>query len=146
MKLLNVLTLSLSMAFLSGCAQTARKTYSGEPKDRSQIAVLIGGATEFARERYSTQFHDYAELDAGKKPTFNRVYDAFQTAPRELHMLPGRYLVRINCMVGGNRNAWLLISLEVAAGATYEIICEPVPSDLGKVRARSRRIEIQSQN
>ncbi|MGH8641401.1 MAG: hypothetical protein ACRET6_06805, partial [Burkholderiales bacterium] len=125
-----------------GCATPVVQTYSGEPKDTRQIAIVKGGASEFANGKYFASFAQYAELEAGKKPEFKKMGDAFAGYAKELHMLPGRYAVMTYCAIG-NHFAFPIVNLQVEAGATYEITCAPVADNLSTVRASARRIDAQ---
>lgn len=142
MRSLNLAIVSLAAGVLAGCVGPVQ-TYSGEPKDMKQIAVVTGGSTQFAGGTYIAFFVSYAELEAGKKPEFKKVGDAFAGYPRELRMLPGRYAVMTRCTIG-NQYAFPAVSLQVEAGATYEITCEPVADRLSTVKASARRIDAQA--
>jgi hypothetical protein len=84
-------------------------------------------------------FVSYAALEPGIKPTFNKVGDAFTGYPKELTMLPGRYLVMTRCATG-NQYAFPALRLAVAAGEVYEVKCEPVADQLSRVRVLARRV------
>jgi hypothetical protein len=143
MKSLNLAIVSITVGVMAGCAAPpAVQTYSGDPKDARQIAIVKAGTTEFPNGKYYASFSQYAEREVGKKPEFKKLGDAFAGYARELHLLPGRYAVMTYCAIG-NYAGFTIVDFQVEAGATYEITCAPVAGNLSTVRASARRIDAQ---
>ena len=136
--------LPLLLSTLAGCAGTVQ-TYSGNPKDASQIAVVRARASEFSGtgNRYFVSFASYAKLEPGQKPVPERVGNAFTGYPSELQLLPGRYAVMTRCSIM-NQYAFPSFTLDAVAGATYEVICEPVADQLSRVRAIVEKVDTPS--
>lgn len=133
----------LLLSTLAGCAGTVQ-TYSGDAKSDSQIAVVKSRAHEFvgSGSRYFAFFASYAKLEPGQKPVFQNVGNEFTGYPKELRMLPGKYMVMIRCGTQG-QFAFPSFNFEAVAGATYEVICEPVANQLSTVKATVEKIDGQ---
>ena len=60
--------------------------------------------------------------------------DSFIGFPREIHMVPEKYLLLTRCLIG-NQYALPSVPVDAAAGMTDDIRCEPITDHLGKVKA-----------
>lgn len=128
----------LFLALLTGCSGTVQ-TYQGEPRDISEIAIVRGGSNKpgmkefWQTYKYTAGFVAYTHLEEGKKPEPVSV-DNFSGGIMELHMAPGKYLLSMRCF-NDRVTAFPSVAINAVAGMTYEVRCEPVVDNFGKVKA-----------
>ncbi|MDK9764223.1 hypothetical protein KI743_19640 [Vibrio sp. D420a] len=137
----NSLSLSailLTVFSLSGCVGVVH-TYEGSKKPLNEVAVLKGENLEFAGRNYRVLFSSYTDLSDDEKD-FKNVGDAFIGYPKEIHMLPGDYVVLTHCIVG-DEYAFPAVKASVKAGETYEVKCGPIPDKLNTVGAMIQVVE-----
>ncbi|MFZ3183834.1 MAG: hypothetical protein WA173_06800 [Pseudomonas sp.] len=117
---------------LTACVGTVH-TYEGEKKPPNEVAIIKAKTNEFSGASYFVNFASYADISKGDRK-FKDVGGEFIGWPSEMHMLPGKYLIRTNCYIR-QQYAFPSVSVEVLAGITYEVTCRPVPDKLSTVEA-----------
>ena len=114
---------------ITGCGTPGPKTYEGPARPASEIAILKGVWAGFR-----PTFADYARIEAGRKTEFAKMRSLGQGYPREIHVLPGRYLVMLHCY-DAQSFGFPALELAVNAGMTYEVGCRRPIGEASKVEA-----------
>lgn len=130
------IVLLLLVACIAGCASTPVQTYSGPPRDKAEIAVLKGGVVN----RVSGGFDYYTDLNPEGKQERIRVGNTFTAIyPQELRMSPGKYEIIMFCWQSAGLYSGFvghpILTLDLAAGFTYDVICEIPPDNTSVFKA-----------
>ena len=124
----------LSVVTLAGCGTTAPvQTYEGPARSPDEIAILKGISSG-----YRAGFASYARREIGLKTQFTSVRGFGQAYPKEIHLIPGTYVVLVHCD-NGRQFAFPSVELAVQEGFTYELGCEQSSGDARKVGAYVHR-------
>jgi len=127
MKRLAALLLVLAAA---GCGTPGPvQTYEGAARPAGEVAVLKGISAG-----YRAGFASYAKRELGLKTEFKSVRSFGQGYPGEIHLLPGTYLVMLNCN-DGRTYGFPAIELAVYEGVTYELGCRQPIGEARKIEA-----------
>jgi hypothetical protein len=110
---------------LASCTPSILRAYRGPPLEASQVGIVKASPS---RRTIVGVINGYSHVDKWGVPVDRR----FDNAPYELHLLPGSYWIQLHCLYSFYR-AFPGIPLDVHAGTTYELGCEPV--EKGKVQA-----------
>lgn len=124
----------LCCATLSGCGG-ALVTYPGSPKSEDSIATVERGVFKVPGREYITFFEGYAKWHPESRLNFTQT----SGMPSELKMLPGEYVLSIRCATG-NQYAISSTHIKVEAGATYQVLCGPVPDQLDKIFTFTKKV------
>jgi hypothetical protein len=133
---------AVPFGLLAGCAgPQVVQLYDGPQRDVKEIAVLRAvqhGATA-AGFAYVTSV-DSMDSKTKPRPVDESFADHY---PSELRVLPGRYEIRLQCHRRAPSKAGNLAlpatTLNVGAGFTYELHCDPSNSNPRKVSVKFRR-------
>jgi len=146
MKILKTLFITLSLTSLISCSSnpTVIKTYTDKNQGRNEIAIVSSPSKTYGKKTYGAFFRQYAKYEAGKKLEYKDTGSYFFGGFADiLHMLPGQYLITVHCAVnaGYKRNSFAIldVTIEVTAGGSYDVLCEPVPGDTDKVRVTTSK-------
>ena len=107
----------LACLVLGGCF--ARQVYDGHERPVGQIAILQGSP--------HARFTGYADASAPGEPAFTRLDGGWSGHPIEIHVLPGKYSLRVLCD-WGDTSATAIVETDVEVDMTYPVSCEKVPN------------------
>ena len=134
--------LALCCGWLLGCAgPQVVDLYSGPQRDVESIGILkaVQHASTAGGFAYITSAAG-AESPGPQQPVAESFADQY---PSELRVLPGRYEIRLQCQQRAQSTPGNValpgLTLDVAAGFTYELHCNPARSDARKSSVRWRR-------
>ncbi|MEJ2452679.1 MAG: hypothetical protein P8103_00790 [Candidatus Thiodiazotropha sp.] len=122
----------LSLA-LSGCAGVAH-TYKGDEKPASEVAILNSEYTEFSGETYFVSFVAYVDMKDEEK-TKNSLGDEIIGYPKEIHMLPGEYMLMNKCWTL-HGTAFVPMRIKVDAGKKYKFTCAPAMNKMNTIQMK----------
>ena len=120
----------LMLALAAACGTPGPvQTYEGSPRPVAEVAILKGISAG-----YRAGFASYAKREVGLKVEFTRLNSFGQGYPSEVHLLPGTYLVLLNCN-DGRGYAFPSVEIPVIGGMTYELGCRQPIGETRKVEA-----------
>ncbi len=128
MKKLIVAGLIAAGALSSGCVSNTVQAYDGEVRPLDQVTVL----TADPDSQYIVGFSSYVEAGTGED--FDHVGGPFVGYPREMHLLPGEYVVMLHCSQY-DWFAWPQFRIKAVAGMSWRVGCRSVPGQSGQVEA-----------
>ncbi len=129
MKKLLVAGLSF-LIFSCSLYQPLVRAYKGSPLSKDKIGVLMGDEnTEFF-----VSFLEYTNTADGQVQDY---VSGLTKQPLVVHMLPGTYLIKLECLHRRVSNISVnpSIKVEVKAGMTYEVQCQRAPQTKNKIIA-----------
>jgi hypothetical protein len=138
MKKLCIVIISIA---LTSCAYIPKKAYDGSSRGKYDVAFISGDFSNlFNSSVYSNNISSSQKIENGMLSD-KRIYgsESFGFA-KEVSFLPGRYLVETWCQ-NGSSYAYPSIDLDVKAGFTYTIRCEPVADSAGMLKAVLKSVE-----
>ena len=125
------ITISLLFAvFLTGCLSTEHvRVYPGPALSPDKTSLIKGITGEFY-----TRLLEYAPLTKNPKDLKYQMFGTvYSGRPGSAEMMPGKYMIRMNCMLGTLYSTPQIPAM-LKAGHTYEFMCERVPSQADKMR------------
>ena len=112
------------------------QAYSGDARPVGETAVVRA----LDDERFTLGFTSYADFAGGDMSDFKSVGNSWIGYPKEMTMLPGRYLVMTHCATGAYY-AFPSFMFMARAGKSYEVKCQYVKGELGKIEVVAREVD-----
>ncbi len=115
-------------ALLSGCVSNTVMAYAGEERPLSEVTVLIVNPNS----RFMVGISSYVEAGTGED--FEHVGGPFVGYPREMHLLPGEYVVMLHCSEY-DWYSWPQFRITAVAGMSWYVDCRQAAGQPGKIEA-----------
>ncbi len=128
MKNLILVGIVAATVLLSGCVSNTVMAYAGDERPLDEVAVL----TVNPNSRYMVGISSYVEAGTGED--FEHVGGPFVGYPREMHLLPGQYVVMLHCSEY-DWFAWPQFRITAVAGMSWRVDCRRVPDQPSNVEA-----------
>lgn len=122
----------LFSVFIASCGryQPLATAYTGSSLSKERIAVLMGDENS----EYFVTFLEYTNTST--EQTKNYV-SGLEKQPLVVHMLPGKYLIKLECLHRRTSNISVnpFIKVNIKAGMTYELQCQRAEKTKNKIIA-----------
>lgn len=129
-----------SIVLFSGCATTTHQHhyYLGDLKNLSEVGIIRDSNNDIARENKTEPYLMFVTAsqygDDGKAKNTQLLYPIGFAAPTYyVELLPGKYSMKLFCSTRRNGAATFFRDVDVIAGKTINLSCEPVPENNLKV-------------
>lgn len=124
--LLSFAAASLSVWLCSCGFMTPAQQYAGDPKARSEIAVVQSYHGSLLGEEYHATISGYADKPESGPSVIQRLgLPGFTDYPNEIHLTPGAYALELYCFKSLTQPTFRpTFEIVVKAGTTYTVKCE----------------------
>lgn len=130
----------LFIVLFSGCATTAHEHhfYPGDLKNLSEVGIIKDSNNEIERENKTEPYLMFVTAskygDDGKTKNTQLLYPVgFAASSYYVELLPGKYSMKLFCSTRRSGTATFFRDVDVIAGKTMNLSCEPVPENNLKV-------------